>query len=497
MASSANAAPEGIFTPLDTDLYKLTMQCAVLKFFPNVKVIYSFTNRTEEKKLTRAAFNWLQEQISRLANLQVTDEEIDWLQKTCPYLGSTYLDYLRSFRFKPAEHIVATFAPENVTDTTDDSALGQVNLSIEGLWLETILYEIPLLALTSEAYFKFVDQEWSHAGQVANAKRKCAQLIENGCTFSEFGSRRRRDYATQDMVMTGIMQAVADADKAPPVDEKLPGRSFSQGKFSGTSNVHFAMKYGCAPIGTVAHEWTMGIAALNDDPAGANELALQYWVRTFGRGVLAIALTDTFGTETFLRSFVKPAAYGDDEVATNRSTTSDRATYADVFTGVRQDSGDPLDFLSRMKDFYISQGILSPGSLNAPRKTIVYSDSLNTQKCIKYARATEEAGLTPSFGVGTFFTNDFVRQPAATAGGNAAQKDINEGAREGHQADGEKSSPLNIVIKLREVEGRSAVKLSDDIGKNMGDEDAVFRYKSAVGYRDHSWEGADERNRWT
>lgn len=56
--------PEGVISFLDTDLYKLTMQCAVLKYFADVKVTYAFNNRTPEKKLSRAAFQWLQIQIN-------------------------------------------------------------------------------------------------------------------------------------------------------------------------------------------------------------------------------------------------------------------------------------------------------------------------------------------------------------------------------------------------------------------------------------------------
>jgi nicotinate phosphoribosyltransferase len=56
--------PEGVISFLDTDLYKLTMQCAVLKYFPKVPVTYAFTNRTPEKKLSRAAFQWLRLQIN-------------------------------------------------------------------------------------------------------------------------------------------------------------------------------------------------------------------------------------------------------------------------------------------------------------------------------------------------------------------------------------------------------------------------------------------------
>lgn len=63
MAAAVANLPEGITSLLDTDLYKLTMQCCVLKFFPDVSVTYSFTNRTPDKKLSRAAFKWLQAQV--------------------------------------------------------------------------------------------------------------------------------------------------------------------------------------------------------------------------------------------------------------------------------------------------------------------------------------------------------------------------------------------------------------------------------------------------
>jgi nicotinate phosphoribosyltransferase len=61
--NSSSPYPAGVISFLDTDLYKLTMQCAVFKFYRDVPVTYSFTNRTPDKKLSRAAFNWLQEQI--------------------------------------------------------------------------------------------------------------------------------------------------------------------------------------------------------------------------------------------------------------------------------------------------------------------------------------------------------------------------------------------------------------------------------------------------
>lgn len=147
-------------------------------------------------------------------------------------------------------------------------------MSIKGLWVETILYEIPLLALTSEAYFKWCDRDWDHHQQEEKAFRKGCTLLEHGCTFSEFGTRRRRDYHTQDIVMRGLCHA---AKKAREEGWK--------GVFSGSSNVHFAMRYGVQPVGTVAHEWYMGIAAITDNYENANELSLRYWLGCFGEGV--------------------------------------------------------------------------------------------------------------------------------------------------------------------------------------------------------------------
>ena len=106
------------------------------------------------------------------------------------------------------------------------------------------------------------------------AWRKGASLLEQGCLMSEFGTRRRRDYHTHDLVIQGLSRAAKD------------GRSRGwKGRLTGTSNVHFAMRYGLPAVGTVAHEWFMGIAAITNSYAHANELALRYWVDTFGEGV--------------------------------------------------------------------------------------------------------------------------------------------------------------------------------------------------------------------
>lgn len=305
-----------------------------------------------------------------------------------------------------------------------------------------------------------MDTDWNYDGQEEKAYGKGMRLLEAGCVVSEFGTRRRRDYHTQALVFRGLVKASKDAQK-----QGLPG------KLSGTSNVHLAMRFNLPPVGTVAHEWFMGIAAITNDYQNATEEALRRWVGCFGEGVLGIALTDTFGTPEFLKAFSKPIQYLPDTPNIplldegTRPTTSPR-TYAEVYAGVRQDSGDPANFVKLMRDFYERQGIKD-------KKTIVFSDSLDIDKCIEYKRISEEQGFQPTFGVGTFLTNDFTQLST-----------------------GKKSVPLNIVIKLSSAAGNPAIKISDNIGKNTGDSSKVAEVKQLLGYVEKEWAGGDETSRW-
>lgn len=376
-----------------------------------------------------------------LGNIALSADELRWLKSTCTYLNPEYLEYLKDFRLHPQKQIKPIFEPEK--DTGSDEDIGLFKLEVEGLWVETILYEIPLLALTSEAYFRFMDRDWTYDGQEEKAFEKGMQLLEGGCVVSEFGTRRRRDYHTQALVFRGLVRARREGEQRG-----------LKGKISGTSNVHLAMRFGIPPIGTVAHEWFMGVAAITNDYENATRIALENWTNCFGEGVLAIALTDTFGTPAFLKAFEQPLSEGNSK------------TFAEVFTGVRQDSGDPETFVKTMRKFYDSQNITTP-------KTIVFSDSLNIELCLQYKTICEAAGFTPSFGIGTFMTNDFINNKT-----------------------GKKSVPLNIVIKLSSAAGRPAVKISDNAGKNTGDKEKVAQVKKLFGYEEREWIGGNESTRW-
>ena len=167
-----------------------------------------------------------------MSKLELSNKEYEYIA-SFDYFDQSYADYLLKFRYRPEEQVKYTFDPKS----------REFELEVTGLWHETILYEVPLLALISEAYFKFVDRDWNYDGQYEKAMEKGIQLLKNGCKFSEFGTRRRRDYKTHDIVMHGLKDAATQCkeDKS------------AKGGFTGTSNVYLAMKYDTLAIGTVGN----------------------------------------------------------------------------------------------------------------------------------------------------------------------------------------------------------------------------------------------------
>lgn len=173
-----------------------------------------------------------------------------------------------------------------------------------------------------------------------------------------------------------------------------------------------------------------------------------------------------------------------------------RLTYAEAFDGVRQDSGDPKEYVRMVRKFYDEVGIKE-------KKHIVFSDSLNVERCLEYKKISEEHGFIPSFGVGTFLTStshSFFLELTCnhTEYSGSELRYLTAGYIDDFKnlTTGRKSVPLNIVIKLSSAGGRPAVKLSDNLGKNTGDSPTVAEVKERLGYVSHEWEGGDERRRW-
>lgn len=336
-----------IHTILDNDLYKFTMQQAVLELFPNVEATYVFKNR-RATAFTDSQVATIRKAIEDMGNLSLTPQEAAYLRKL-PFMKPGYVSYLQNFRYNPI-HVTVNVTPEKDLD-----------IVIKGPWVETILWEVPIMAIVSEAYFEGqpyneVDFRWNTAGKVH-------MLNENGCPFSEFGTRRRRSYAMQDTFLDTLRVL------------KKAGNLLQN--FMGTSNVHLAMKYDLKPIGTMAHEWIMAHSALCS-LKHANRYALENWVKVY-KGQLGIALTDTFGTDAFFQDFY--------------------LLTAKIYDGVRHDSGDPLVFADKIIAHYKMLGI------NPLHKMIVFSDGLDAKEAVKIKNHCH-GKIGYSFGIGTNFTND-------------------------------------------------------------------------------------------
>jgi nicotinate phosphoribosyltransferase len=347
---------------LDNDLYKFTMQLAVLELFPKTDAEYRFTSRGPQRfsiefveKLERI----IEEDISKLT---LTEEEYYWLSERCPYLKPMYLEYLKNFRFKPDEVKVCLTMEKDL------------DIRIKGPWHSTILWEVVLMAAVSELYFATIEKEWKGDSEngctpesvISAYEEKILEfgkaLEDNNCFFSEFGTRRRRSFELHDRVIETLLRIKA---------------------LAGTSNVYFAKKYGLKAIGTVGHEWIMGTSAL----VGlryANRFAFENWVNVYN-GDLGIALTDTFGSNAFFKDM--------------------DLKLSKIYDGLRHDSGDPYNFVDKVIEHYRKMGI------DPMKKVIVFSDALDADSAIGLKKYCESK-INCSFGIGTSLTNnsDFFRK---------------------------------------------------------------------------------------
>lgn len=378
-----------IYSLLDSDTYKMSMQWFVLQQYPEVDVTYTFNNRNKDMKFTQECVDAIQMHINAMANIHLKDEEYDWIKNNLPFLPVTYRQYLAAYHFNP-DQVKLWLDSDN-----------QLQLTIAGKWRDTILWEVPLMAIISETYFKMVDTDWNSDGQEEKAHVKAKALSDAGCKFADFGTRRRRNFQTQDRVVD--------------IFKKYPG-------FVGTSNPNIAMRCGVKALGTVAHEAIMGVSVL-EGLRHSNRFAMDKWQEVY-KADLGTALTDTYGLDAFLGDF--------------------SLFHAKSWDGVRHDSGDPRAFVDKIVAHYQKLRI------DPTTKTIVFSDGLDVKTACSL-NSYCEGKIRCSFGIGTHLTNDFNKRSEPS----------------------QKSKALNMVIKLRDVNGIPVVKLSDTPTKAIGDADAV------------------------
>lgn len=388
----------------DDDLYKFTMCCAVIDNYPRAWVKYEFNDR-DNTVYPKGFADLVMEQVGYLEKLTITDEEIAFMRRKCYYLPDWFYIYLRGFRF----------SRKWVHARQDED--GHLHIEFEGVWAEAILLEVKMLAIVSELYYIVRDEEdrFDYDAYYPKSYHKAERLLAAGCTYSDFGTRRRASFQAEDTVV----RAMKDCQEA---------RDW-KGRFVGTSNVYLAMKYDLTPVGTMAHEFIAAIGGMYG-PQMANHIAMNAWRHTFN-GALGTFLYDTFGWNIFSLNFSED--------------------FANLFKGLRVDSGDNMEQLQKICTKYRSLGI------DSKSKQVIFSNALDTDRAIALQQEAEKY-VQPSFGIGTHFTNDF------------------DGIR-----------PMNIVIKLVAAKiteswpfYNDTCKISEDTGKHTGNPKVIRRFMEAL-----------------
>ena len=384
-----------------TDAYKLSMAYVIYHLYRKYKTGWSFKFRNMKDHLavmTPAKMQeWVEEiqkEINHLATLRWTEDEILFISKKMPWLtldGGLFLDWLRNFQVK-AEDILVFIENGELRIETDEKAS----------WLQSTFYEIYLLVIVNETGFRlFYNYDELLESHKRNTDKKFEKLLSGEYVLgavSEFGLRRQLSEEAQEYVIKKFM-AHRDELNAKGTN------------YVGTSNVYMSMKYGTTPIGTMAHEFIMGVGQgdPSKNPAYSNRFAMESWTQIYG--VLnGIFLTDTI-TDKMCRMDMD-------------------FKYASSFKGVRNDSGDPIEWGENWIKHYEKLGI------DPKTKTLLFSNSLDFKRADEIYR--HFAGrVNVAFGIGTYLSNDtFV-------------------------------NPFNIVMKMTTCNGHPAAKISDDAGKGM------------------------------
>jgi nicotinate phosphoribosyltransferase len=427
---------------LDTDFYKLLMLQFIWKNFPKTQTSFTLLNRTTSVRLGDLVnVDELREQLQETRRLKFHKSELIWLA------GNTF--YGRRGIFEPAflEWLDEDFHLSDFEVSVED---GQISLNFHGLWTETTLWEIYALSaideLKTRASLKLLS-EFELDVLYARAKTRLWEKMERlrgvpRLSVSDFGTRRRHSFLWQEYVVKAMSDVLGTS-------------------FSGSSNTYLAYKHDLEAIGTNAHELPMALAALADDDEAlrsAQYRILELWQQSY-QGELLILLPDTFGTTQFLE---------------------DAPGWVANWTGQRIDSKDPYV----AGDEYIAW--LKMRGSDPRQKRLIASDSLDVEQILglhAYFAGRLLNGATPadfqkasdfederkwvedrrirfSAGWGTFLTNDF---------------------RNCDPRGGDGFNPVSLVCKLTEVDGRPAVKLSDNYLKAMGPPGEIERYRRVFG----------------
>ena len=336
---------------LDTDLYKFSMMQVVLHHYPAAQVEYRFKCRNPGIDLM-PYIGEIRAELDALCSLRFSEDELAYL-RSWRFIKSDFIDFLGLFQLNA----------KYVSIEPASSGNGEIEIRIVGPWLHTILFEVPLLAIVNEVYFRNAHPVLGLDEGRERLRDKIALLRDTpgyeGCRIADYGTRRRfsREWHAE------VVEALRDG-LGP--------------KLAGTSNVWLAWKLGLTPLGTLAHEYLQAHQALGPRLRDSQVAALETWAKEY-RGDLGIALSDVYGLNAFLRDF--------------------DMYFCKLFDGTRHDSGDPFAWGERVLAHYRANRV-DPSS-----KVLVFSDGLDIPKVMQLYEHFRGRCLL-AFGVGTNLTND-------------------------------------------------------------------------------------------
>ena len=427
---------------LDTDFYKLLMLQFIWKHFPSTRVDFALYNRHPGVRIADTIhIEELKVQLQHVRGLRFRKSELIWLA------GNTF--YGRRGIFEPAflEWLENDFHLSDYRLSVQD---GQIQLSFEGTWVETTMWELYALAILDELKTRVQLKTLNEFGLdvlYARAKTKLWNKIERlrgvpDLRVADFGTRRRHSFLWQEYVIVAMATNLGS-------------------NFIGTSNAFLAYKHDLEAIGTNAHEIPMVMAALapNDEALKASQYrVLELWQQTY-EGELLVMLPDTYGTTQFLA--------GAPEWAAN-------------WKGQRVDSKDPYV----AGDEYIEW--LKKYGRDPREKLLIASDTLDVDAILglhAYFSGTFAANLRPSdFQSARDFTDRGKWTPQRRIRFSAGWGTLLTNDFRGCHPNGKNGlHPASLICKMTQADGRPAVKLSDNYSKATGLRSEIARYRRVFG----------------
>jgi nicotinate phosphoribosyltransferase len=426
---------------LDTDFYKLLMLQFIWKHYPKTHVQFTLFNRSSSGPVDTFVHEELIDQLDHARNVRFRRSELVWLA------GNTF--YGRRGIFEPAflEWLERDFKLSDYELSVED---GRFHLTFDGLWADTTMWELYSLSIINELRTRANLKKLTEFGLdilYAKAKTKLWDKIERlrgvpNLSVADFGTRRRHSFLWQEYVVEAMAANLGSG-------------------FTGTSNAFLAHKHDLEAIGTNAHEIPMVLAALapDDEALKASQYrVLEMWQQTY-EGALRIMLPDTFGTTQFLEGAPGWAA----DWTGQRIDSKDPYIAGDEYIEWLRDRGrDPRDKLIIASDAldvdeilglhaYFG-GTLAPGTSAKDFRTAADFDDRRNW--------TPGRRIRFSAGWGTLLTNDFRGCDPSGNGG---------------------FDPISLISKVSSVEGRPAVKLSDNYAKALGPPSEIERYRRVFG----------------